>query len=270
MSAQLENIKKNYGYDPADVKWIGRGGSIFEYLGMEVMRLDFTRVSKADPEVEGSEDKWENKVGKALLLKCKNYDPMTETVDLMWKDVDYGREEKDWDIHTTKITSIGFSYGDPAERGEMVSFMPYSRHTKKIETEALYAKLKFLMMDKENKAITLSNLLDLASSRDKERLLGHVIDIATVIKPVDEDDVYIYRLGTLGMKHQFGSVWKLTAKDVDGRGEITLNIDTAPGEDGIDTNTQLWEMRNGSSGKVEAYVRFFDLRTAFSLPTPEE
>lgn len=266
MSAQLEQIKKNYGYDPASVEWIGKGGEIFEYLGMEVMRLNFTRTEVGDPE-KGTEDKWENKVGKSLLLRCENFDPMTETVDLVWKDVDYSKPEDEWEIHTTKITPIGFSYGDPGESGEMIRFMPYSLHTKKIETEALFAKLGFLMTEpiEKSKAVNLLQFEPLSASRDRERLLAHIINIAAVIKPVDEEFVYIYRLGNVSLKHQFKGVWKMTAKDTNGRGEITLFIDTTKNEETGEENMIEWEMRN-SQNQIEAKVRFFDLRTAFSLP----
>lgn len=258
MSAQLESIKKNYGYDPASVEWIGKGGEIFEYLGMEVMRLDFYK----------EEDAWKNKVGKSLLIRCENFDPMTETVDIVWKDVDYEKPEEEWEEHTTKITPIGFTYGDPEENGKMTRFMPYSLHTKKIETEALYAKLTYLMNEpkEESKAVHLAQLETLSSSRDRERLLSHIVNIAAVIKPEGEDEgfTYIYRLGNVALKHQFKNVWKLSVKDVNGRGEMTLFIDTTANEGG-EENTTEWEMRN-SQGKVEARVKFFDLRVAFSLP----
>lgn len=262
MSAQLEQIKKNYGYDPASVEWIGKGGEIFEYLGMEVMRLDFYKEGET----------WKNKVGKSLLLRCENFDPMTETVDLVWKDVDYAKPEEEWEEHITKITPIGFTYGDPEEKGEMTRFMPYSLHTKKIETEALYAKLGFLMSEpiETSKAVNILQFEPLSMSRDKERLLAHIINIAAVIKPIDEEFVYIYRLGNISLKHQFKGVWKMSAKDVNGRGEITLFIDITEDEQTGKANMVEWEMRNAQN-QVEAKVKFFDLRTAFSLPTaPKE
>lgn len=250
MSVQLEQIKKNCGYDPASPKWLSRGGELMEYLGMEVMRVDFYK--------EG--DEWKNTVGKSLLLRADNYDPNTETVELVWKDVDYSVPESKWETKTTKIVPPGFSFGDPEAEGKMTRFIPYSLHWKKMETEALFAKLGFLFQDQtDSKALGMNELNNIASSRDRVNSLGHIHNIAVVVKPTNgTGDIYTYRLGDINTRHQFKSVWKVTAKDVMGQNELTLFIDDADPSKPCKT----FEMRN-ARGEVEAEVKFYDLRFAF-------
>lgn len=263
MSAQLESVKKNCGYDPSSSKWISRGGELMKYLGMEVMRIDFKKK-------DGTEDDWESKVGKALLLQANNYNPETETLDLVWKDVDYDKPEAEWEVKTTKIVPPGFSFGLPQETGEMTRFIPYSLHTEKIETEAFYAKLGYLfgLEGDLDRSLVLPDLMTLASSRDRVNSLCHVHYIAVVVKPTNtEGEVYIYRLGDIGIRHQFKSEWKVTAKDDTGKNEITLRINE-PEEQDRTKMGHVFEMRD-AGGRVEAQVKFFDLREAFRCPIEE-
>lgn len=261
MSAQLEQVKKNCGYDPASPKWISRGGELMKYLGMEVMRLDFKKNDKGE---------WENSVGKSLLLQANKYDPNTETLELVWKDVDYSKPESEWEIKKTEIVPPGFSFGNPEEKGEMTRFIPYSLHMEKIETEAFYAKLGYLfrLEGDLDRSLVLPELMTLASSRDRVNSLCHIHYIAVVIKPVDTEDVYIYRLGDIGIRHQFKSAWKITAKDDYGKNEITLYIEE-PEEKDITNMNHVFQMRDAGR-RVEAEVKFFDLRNAFRCPTEDE
>lgn len=253
MSVQLEQIKKNCGYDPASPIWISRGGELMEYLGMEVMRVDFYK------EGEGENAEWKNTVGKSLLLRADKYDPNTETVELVWKDVDYNKPEEEWEEHTTKIVPPGFSFGNPETEGKMTRFIPYSLHMKKMETEALFAKLGFLFQDQtNNKALGMNEINNIASSRDRINSLGHIHNIAVVVKPTNEEEIYTYRLGDITTRHQFKSVWKITAKDIMGKNEITVFID----DPDITNPNKTFEMR-GARGEVEAEVKFYDLRYAF-------
>lgn len=259
MSAQLEAIKKSCGYNPASPKWISRGGELMKYLGVEVMKIDFKREGET----------WKTDMGRALLLQANNYDPLTETVELVWKDVDYTKPEEEWEIKTTKIVPPGFSFENPEESGEMTRFLPYSLHTEKIETEAYYAKLGFLfgMEGKEDRSMTLENIQALASSRDRVNSLCHIHFIAAVVKPVGSDEIYTYRLGDITLRHQFKSVWKVTAKDDTGKNEMTLFIDADP-----ENPTHVFEMRDAGN-RIEAEVKFFDLRYAFRMDDvkmPEE
>lgn len=255
MSAQLESIKKNFGYDPTSPKWISRGGELMKHLGTEVMRIEFKK--------EGEE--WKSSAGQALLLQANAYDPETETVVLVWKDVDYSKPEEEWEVKETRIFPPGFSFENPEESGCVTRFLPYSLHTEKVETETYFTKLKYLfnVEGDESKAMTLGLLKSIASSGGRVNTLCHIHYIAVVVKPVGEDAIYTFRLGDIGIRHQFKSVWKVTAKDDTGKHELTLWIDDAD-----PTNpTRTLEMRDAGN-KVEAEVKFFDLRTAFLVGIP--
>lgn len=255
----IKELKKNYGYSQSDLKWIT--SDILEHLGTIVMAVKFKRTKDADPE-NNIESEWGSETTQALLLGASEFDPMTETYVMRWKEVDDTKPETEWREESTRIVPVGFSYGDPEEKGEMIRFIPYSLHAKKMETEIKYEKLRHVFNNPEAKMIPIDSLEQIAIGRDKQRILKHIHNLVVVIKPTGEEDVCAYRLGDIYVRHQFKSVWKVTVKDTEGKGEMTLWYDSE------DPEKLIW--KGGVKGEVLAEVRIFNLMEIFSVTEAKE
>ena len=89
----IKELKKNYSYSHSDLKWIT--SDILEHLGTIVMAVKFKRTKEADPE-NNIESEWGSETTQALLLGASEFDPMTETYVMRWKEVDDTKPETEW------------------------------------------------------------------------------------------------------------------------------------------------------------------------------
>ena len=243
----LKDLKEEYTYNPAGPEWGIVGGTLAEYLGMEVVKINFKK---------NAEGEWEQKIGKALLISLTDYDPLTETSLLSWKEVDYAVPEKDWKRKETRVVGPGFSFGNPEDVGEMTRFLPYSLHVRKVETETLNEKLKFAFLNLSHRAVSLEDLQVLANGKDRKRLLKEVHNLRLVVMPEGEDRVATYRVGDIHVQHQIKSTYKITLSDTRGKGEVLFYYDSSNPDKGL-----VWKEK----GQVVATARIFALKDIFNL-----
>ena len=194
----LEILKKRYGFDKADTKWLLDGGDILKYIGVEVILVDFLRDVN---------NNWTNKIKKASIISISDYDLMTMTYLCKYRTID---EDKETSWREVRINPGGFSFENPEETGKMLRFIPYSLHCKIAEEEALYYRLGELF-DKR-KTLPIENLKQLSESKEQDKTLNFACNIGAVIKTEDNQTLY-FRIHKLNLRHNYKDNYNLTITD---------------------------------------------------------
>lgn len=194
----LEILKKRYGFDKANPKWFLKGGELLNFIGVEVILVDYTRDSN---------NIWTNKIKKAYINSITDYDPMTTTYLCKYRLVD---KDKETEWREKRINPEGFSFELPEQTGKMLRFIPYSLHCKIAEEEALYYRLSELF-DKR-KTLPIENLKQISGSKEQEKTLTYACNIGAVIKTEDNQILY-FRINKLNLRHNYKDNYNLTITD---------------------------------------------------------
>ena len=131
-----EILVSDYAFNRASLKWIPGGSQIMDYIGQEVVFVDYTREG-------GEEGEWKTDIKRALIQSIHDYEPMTGTYEIIFSLIGEGENGEDL-LKRERIIPEGFSYNNPDESNWMHRFVPYSLHFKMGETETLYYRLKVL------------------------------------------------------------------------------------------------------------------------------
>ena len=99
----LKALKKRYGFNKGDYKYIPAGGEILKYIGQPMIFVDFKKDENGD---------WQSNFETAFIDSISDFDPMTMTYNCKYKLVDGVQKE-------IRIIPEGFSWGNPEETGEM-------------------------------------------------------------------------------------------------------------------------------------------------------
>lgn len=232
-SNNLKKLKKLYGFDKNDIKWISNGADILKYIGIETIFVEF---------IKDAEGNWTNKLKKSIITSITDFDPMTDTYLIKYRLVD---EDKDTSWREMRIISEGFSFGNPEETGKMYRFVPYSLHCKLAETEAFYARIKNLFEKRDT--LSLESLKQISESKEKEKTLSYRCNIGAAIKTVDGDILW-FRLSNITLRHTHKDKYSLTLTD-DNNKTYYLNISSN------DTSYKF----SYSKGEVIGDIKIIDL-----------
>ncbi len=212
----LKDVKSRYGFSKTDTKWLPEGSSIMEYIGMELISIDFTRNTETND--------WTNTLSKAIIHSLTDYDPMSRTYLCKYSTSDM--EEGSW--KEVRIIPEGFELIGP-DSTKMIRFVPYSLHSKMVETEEFYKKL-FILQTK-SKTLSIQELLTLSSSSNQEETLGYSHNIGVLIK-TEDNEILWFRIRNISLRHLHGTQYHLTITSWDNKryviGEIDSNAEEYP------------------------------------------
>ena len=204
----LENLKDRYGFSKTSQKWIAtEGASILEYIGIEVVAVEFTRKSDSND--------WTTVLKKAYIQEISDFDPMTVTYLCKYRIVgEEGDSETAW--REVRIIPEGYSLmGD--DSNWMIRFIPYSMHCKMAETEAFYAKLFELQV--KSKSLSIESMESLSSSKSQDSTLGYSCNIGAVIKTIDNEILW-FRIKKLSIRHKFKQTYTLSITSWDDKNYV--------------------------------------------------
>lgn len=205
MKTVLETFKERYGFSKTSQKWIAtEGASILEYVGIEVVAVEFTK--KADND-------WTTVLKKACIHEISDFDPMTVTYLCKYQIVG---EDKEGSWREVRIIPEGYSMmGD--DSSWMIRFIPYSVHCKMAETEAFYSRL--FELQAKSQSLSIESLNTLSDSKSQEATLGYSCNIGAVIKTVD-NEVLWFRIKKLNIRHKFKQAYTLSITSWDDKNYI--------------------------------------------------
>lgn len=187
-------LKKVYGFDKGDYKYIAPGAEILRYIGQIVILVNFKK---------DEEGKWTNTMEKVLIDSIREFDAVTMTYNCVYKTEDKKR-------HEVRIIPEGFSFGDPEKTGEMKRFMPYSLHCQLVEDEAFFDRLKRLYKSKENMSVEL--LKYVSEDKNQAEVLKYSHNVGAAIMTEDGDLLWI-RIHKLKISHKSGKKYYLSFGD---------------------------------------------------------
>lgn len=206
----LEEIKGRYGFSKTDTKWLPEGASIMEYIGMDVISIDFTRNTETND--------WTNVLEKAVIHSLTEFDPMSGTY--LCKYSTSSMEEGSW--KEARIIPEGFELIGP-DSTKMIRFVPYSLHSKMVETEEFYRRLFILQAKKET--LPIEEIKVISESGDQDRVLGYNHNIGALIK-TEDNEILWFRIKKIEMRHLHSTKYHLTLTAWDNKRYVLGEIDS--------------------------------------------
>jgi len=200
----LKALKKRYGFNKGDYKYIPAGGEILKYIGQPMIFVNFKKDENGD---------WQSNFETAFIDSISDFDPMTMTYNCKYKLVDGVQKE-------IRIIPEGFSWGNPEETGEMKRFVPTSLHYLLQEDELFFNRLKELWDTKDT--IDLDSLKTLSESKEQEKTLKYTHQIGALIKTKDDGSLMWVRLWKIGLNHRNGEFYNLSFGDERNRWTVTI------------------------------------------------
>ena len=195
----LSELKDRYGFSPTDTKWLPEGSSIIEYVGIDLLVINFTR--------SGDGLSWSNTMSRGKIIQFSDFDPISSTYLCR-----YTVEGMDLDtFKEVRIIPEGFEL-IAGDTNQMVRFVPYSIHSKMVETEEFYKNLFIIQAKCPN--LDIKELLTISNSKNPSSILEYSHNIGAVIK-TEANEILWFRIKDIKVKHLHGSVYTiiLTAWD---------------------------------------------------------
>lgn len=202
----LSELKDRYGFSKTDTRWLPEGSSILEYIGIDLIVIEFAR------DVEKNE--WSSKLKKGVIISASDFEPISGTYLCKYRTDDM--EENSW--KEVNIIPEGFELLGP-DSNKMIRFVPYSLHSKMVETEEFYNKL-FVKQAKE-KTLDIKELSMISDSKDQEKVLEYYHNIGALIKTV-ENEILWFRIRKISVKHLHGTTYTIIVTSWDNK-RYTLN-----------------------------------------------
>lgn len=206
----LEEMKSRYGFSKTDTKWLPEGSSLMEYIGMDIISIDFTK----NPET----NEWSNVLNRAIIHSLTDFDPMTSTYLCKYSTQDM--EPNSW--KEVRIIPEGFEIIGP-DSLKMIRFVPYSLHSKMVEAEEFYRRL--FIIQAKSKTLPIPELLNVSSSPNQDKILGYDHNIGAVIK-LEDNEVLWFRIKNISLKHLQGTRYHLTLTAWDNKRYVVGEIDS--------------------------------------------
>lgn len=201
----LVELKDRYGFSTTDTKWLPSGSSIIEYIGTEVLIINFSRDDK---------NNWTNTMTSGKIHSLEDFEPTTGTYLCKYSTKEM--EEGVW--KEVRIIPEGFELIAP-DSNQMVRFVPYSIHSKMMETESFYQKL--FVIQAKSTTLDLKELKTVSDSKDQENILGYYHNIGAVVK-TEDNNILWFRIKSINVKHLHGTVYTIILTTWDNK-RYTLN-----------------------------------------------
>lgn len=205
MKTILESLKERYGFSKTSQKWIAiEGASILEYIGVDVVAIEFTKKSDND---------WTTVLKKACIREISDFDPMTVTYLCKYQII--GEDEgESW--REVRIIPEGYSMmGD--DSSWMIRFIPYSVHCKMAETEAFYVRL--FEVQAKSSGLSVESMGTISDSKSQDATLGYSCNIGAVIKTTDNEILW-FRIKKLNIRHKFKQTYTLSITSWDDKNYV--------------------------------------------------
>ena len=154
-----EILVSDYAFNKASLKWIPGGSQLIEYIGQEVVFVDYTRA--------GAESDWKIDIKRALIQTIHDFEPMTGTYEIIFSLIGEGENGTDL-LQRERVIPEGFSYNNPDESNWMHRFVPYSLHFKMGETEIMYMRMQKLFETRAG--MTMGEIKKLQTEDPKKKL----------------------------------------------------------------------------------------------------
>ena len=234
---KFQEFKKRYGFNTGDVKWVLEGGDLLKYVGADLVYIDYKR----DPK----DGLWNTTVEKAVITKMSDFDPVTMTYQVEYKLPDRQGEEGE-KLRIERIIPEGFSFDVMGQgiQNTMNRFTTFSLHNRLLE-EGIYYDRVLKLWDKRD-TLPFGALKALNENKDLVKTLKYAKNIVVAIRPLKEteqedvveweDEVLVFRLCGLKLKHDFKETWRLFLTDEEGK---TYNLLINEGE------TEFYEFTQG-------------------------
>lgn len=148
--------------------WDAQGGEILEYIGLDVVFLEFTKVEETGG--------WKQETSKAKIEEIGDFDPMTGTYAAKLIVSKEGKEEETIE---KRIISAGFLFGDPEENGYTFRLVPFSQHYKFLERGQFFERLG--KMYEEDKGVIGVEQLQAVLGKSGAQNLRHILNLNAVI-----------------------------------------------------------------------------------------
>ena len=226
MKTKFQEFKERYEFNSGSVKWIAEGGDLLKYIGEEVVYVDYKRSDKGE---------WNSTVERAKIVTIDDFDPVTMTYHIKYQLLD--RESKD-EILEERIIPEGFSFDIMGQgiQNSMNRFTPFSLHTLLVEEGQYYKRVDKLW--DERGTLPFGALKALNDNKDLTKTLKYAKNIVVAVKPTHEvegqedleydDQLFVFRLSNLKLKHDYKDSWRLFMTDWDGH---TYNVLISEDED---------------------------------------
>lgn len=204
----IESLKKLYGFDKADYKYVPAGGEILKLIGQEVVLVTYQKTDEV----------WDCKTEKAVIVSISDYNPINMTYKC--KYVAQSNLDTEQEI---RIIPEGYSWSDTGSDNYFVRFVPYSLHCKLVEDELFYERLKVLFDERDSLPFSIIKAI---SEGEKDKFLKYSGHIAAVIKLNDSDDVLYFRLFDIQVQHKAGKKYSVTIIDTNKK-EYRIDVNSA-------------------------------------------
>ena len=154
-----EILVSDYSFNRASLKWIPGGSQLMEYIGQEVVFVDYKRAD--------AESQWEIDIKRALIQTIHDFEPLTGTYEIIFSLIGEGENGEDL-LQRERVIPEGFSYNNPDESNWMHRFVPYSLHFKMGETEVMFMRLQKLFETRPG--MTIAEIKHLQTEDPKKTL----------------------------------------------------------------------------------------------------
>lgn len=214
--SKFEEFKKMYGFDSGDVKWLPEGGDLLKHVGQEMIMVEYEK----NPET----DSYSSTVKTVKLLWMGDYDMMTMTYGVKWSFAD----DPNNTVHEERIIPEGFSFDIMGQglQDKMNKFVPFSLHAAVVEEDFYYKKVNSMWEDK--KTLPFGAIRALNETKEQGKILKFAKNIIAAVKPTKEvedgtgdleytDDIFIFRVGQLKLRHEGKTMWRLFITDQNGK-----------------------------------------------------
>ena len=206
----LVELKDRYGFSPTDTKWLPEGASIMEYIGIDLIVIEFNKTEKGD---------WTNTMKRGHIISLDEFDPISSTY--LCKYVVEGMETGNW--KEVRIIPEGFELVGP-DSMTMTRFVPYSLHSKTIETEEFFKTLKVL--NQTTKELDMSELLTISNSKNQDAILGYSHNIGALIE-LEDGEILWFRIKNIELRHHHKTVYNIVLTAWDNKRYVLGEIDSS-------------------------------------------
>lgn len=200
--SDIEVLKKKYGFNKADYKYIPAGGEILNYVGIEVVFVEFTK--------KPGDNNWVNVMKPAIIDEFTDYDPMTLTYNCKYRILG---EDKDTETREVRVIPEGFSFNNGDAEGWMCRFIPMSIHHKLMEDEAIHNREVILYAKRDT--LPIDALKTLSDNKEQGKVLRYSCNVKAVIKLTD-NTIVSFRIMKLSLRHDYKDTYNLKLEDEKG------------------------------------------------------
>jgi len=199
----IEEIKDNYGFNPASQAWVPMGGELLKMIGQPMLCMECSKES----------GEW-NTTTKGITVKSISDYDMKSMMYKVCYVVDETKEEVENLFTPEGLSKEVITNSMDKKEDTFWKLMPYSYHSALTEEMLYFARVAKMFNEKEG--MTFEEVKELSELKDQNVQFKYARNIVCVVKPKD-DEICAMRIGMLKFKHSGKDDWKLFVYDGDGK-----------------------------------------------------